>query len=240
LLRGDLLSGEGKLLGISASGAVAGELLGGSWSFSPDVKFDIADGEFHAGVKGEGEFHVAQLTAEGDLGLLHGDAEISAGRLAAEGELGASLYRDGKFDPSLRAKLEGRASALHGEADGRFGTEDTNLHVAAEGDLFTASGELTGYIGKDGVEAKIEAGAYCAEGEISGGFNFFGIQVDVGLEGKAGGAGIEAGFTAGDASLSGELGAGLGLGAGVKFSIDFSGVPQAIDNTVQWWNSLWQ
>lgn len=232
-----VINASGEFLGIAASGAVGGELLGAEASLKPELVWDVDKGDIYGGVKGEAEFYGARGYAEGDFGLLHGEAEIKAGTVATEGELGASLFRDGRFDPSLRAKAEARASAISGEIESRLGTEDTNVHAEAKGDLMTAHAEVSAYAGKDGLGLKAEAGAYAAEGEISGGFNFMGLKVDVGLEGKAGGAGAEIGFGAHDGVVEGSLGIGLGLGAGVNFKIDASGVPKAIEN---WWNGLFE
>lgn len=234
------LKGEGSFLGIAASGAIGGELLGGELSLKPDVALDLAKGDYHAGVKGKAEGHVAQGTLEGDYGLLHGDLKGSLVTGAVEGELEASLFRNGYFDPSLGGKASAKVSAASGEANARFGAEDTNVHAKAEGDLFTAHAEASAHAGLNGVGAKVEAGAYCAEGEISAGFNLFGVKVDIGLEGKAGGAGAKAAFGVDKDAVSGELALGLLLGAGVNFKIDYSGVPKAIENTVQWWNNLWK
>ena len=106
----------------------------------------------------------------------------------------------------------------------------------AEGTVLGAEAELSGGAGmityKDettgktrtelGVSGKAGAEAYLAEGSISGGFTIFGIEVDVGASGKAGGAGVEAGGRVTTGGISGEIGAGLGLGLGLELSIDWS------------------
>lgn len=238
-VRDGSLSGEGAFLGIAASGAISGELLGFEASLKPEVAFNLgdadSDAEAYASVKGKLEGHVAKGKAEGDYGLLHGEAEVTAISGAVEGELGASLFENGKFAPAIFAGASAKASALSGKAESRFGSEDTNLHAEAKGDVLVAEAEARGHIGADGVGATVKAGAWTAQGEISGGFEFMGVKVDLGVKGKAGGAGVEAQFGADKNTVEGELGLGLGLGAGVSFKIDFSGVPKAIDN---WWDNL--
>ena len=103
----------------------------------------------------------------------------------------------------------------------------------AEGTVLGAEAELSGGAGmityKDETTGKTRtelgkagAEAYLAEGSISGGFTIFGIEVDVGASGKAGGAGVEAGGRVTTGGISGEIGAGLGLGLGLELSIDWS------------------
>lgn len=78
--------------------------------------------------------------------------------------------------------------------------------------------EVTGWGGV--VEAGAEA--YLAEGKVSGGIKLFGIDIDVGVSGKAGGAGVKAGAAATTGGFTASVGAGLGLGAGLDISIDWS------------------
>ena len=232
---GGEISGKGDFLGVSASGAVSGELLGGEVSLKPEAAFDLSKGNAYVGVKGKAAGHVAKGKAEGDWGLLHGEGEAAVISGAVEGELAASLFRDGRLDPSLKAAASAKASVLSGKSEARFGEEGNNVHVGAKGDVLTAHAGAEASFGKDGFGAKVEAGAYAAEGEVSGGIEFMGVKVDLIAKGKAGGAGIEAGFGASKGVIEGNLGAGLGLGAGVGFKVDFSGVPKAFGN---WWDNL--
>lgn len=63
---------------------------------------------------------------------------------------------------------------------------------------------------------------YFSQGKVSGGFTIFGIKIDAGVTGKAGGAGVSAEGKVTTGGVSGKIGAGLGLGAGVEISIDWS------------------
>ena len=73
-----------------------------------------------------------------------------------------------------------------------------------------------------GAKCKVGAEAYLAQGKVSGGFTIFGINIDAGVTGKAGGAGVNAEGKVTTGGVSGKIGAGLGLGAGVEISIDWS------------------
>ena len=88
-------------------------------------------------------------------------------------------------------------------------------------------------ISGDGVEIGGKAESYAATGKVTGGKTFFGIKIDVSIEGKAGGAGVEGGFMANDSSVSAKLGAGLGLGAGVELTVDWSGAGKFFDDVGQ-------
>lgn len=224
------------------------------WSVKPYGKYSDANKynkdheqyeEHHGdswGVKASGSASVVQGEASGDYGILHGDIEGSVGTVAAEGTLGASLFKDGKFDPNAEAAIGISGSVLKGKASGRVGNDSYNAHASASGDVLTAKAGAKVKVSKKGVEAKAEAGAYLAQGEVSGGITILGLKIDVGVSGKAGGAGAEAEVKASSTSVGGKIGAGLGLGAGVSINVDWSGVPkageEAVKNIGKWWDGL--
>jgi hypothetical protein len=122
-----------------------------------------------------------------------------------------------------------------GEENLEIGNDDFNAHEKATGELLGAKAEVSAGIGKVsykddngnittglGVTGKVGAEAYVAQGKISGGFTVFGIKIDLGAEGKAGGAGVHAGGAITTGGVNGSIGAGLGLGAGLSINIDWS------------------
>lgn len=224
--------------------AAIGSTIGGSYSadflgYSADGKiynnWNITDGEFGLGAEGEVEGHLASGEASGRFGLLNGSAGLSVGNAAVGGSIGATLFQNGSFRPSVNVGVEADASVLDGNASVSLGTDGNNIHADAEGSLLSANAHAdagVGYVtvkgadGEDktafGVSATAGAEAYVAEGSVSGGFSFFGIDIDVGLEGKAGGAGVEAGGSITTNGVSGKIGAGIGIGGGLSISIDWS------------------
>ena len=146
------------------------------------------------------------------------------------------MYKDGKFSPTLDAKLKAEAAAAKGSAEAKVGTDEINGHIKGSGTLLGAEAEASGSVGKItykdettgqtktelGAKGKVGAEAYLAQGKVSGGFTIFGIKIDAGVTGKAGGAGVSAEGKVTTGGVSGKIGAGLGLGAGVEISIDWS------------------
>lgn len=112
-----------------------------------------------------------------------------------------------------------------------------NVHIKGEGKLGSAKASAKAGVGRinvedektgkiktvTGVKAEAKAEAYAAEGRASGGITIFGIDIDVGVTGKAGGIGGSAGLQATTGGVSGSISAGLGFGLGVDISIDWSG-----------------
>lgn len=222
-------------------GYAKGDLIGASYKVSTDIdaeikfdehgKLDKTSLDVHVGRKVEGEGHIAQGEVGGCLGLLSGKLSGKVGAVSAEGSVGASLFEKGKFAPKLQAKAEASASTAHGEAEGRFGGEKFNAFAKAEGDLASASASADAGIGRITVEkdgrvqttwganANVSAEAYLAKGSVSGGLTILGYDIDIKLEGKAGGAGVEAGAKVTTDEIRGKLGLGLGLGLGIEVGI---------------------
>lgn len=227
---------KGKILGINSSGTAEGDLIGGSVSAEAKATWDLEEGEVGAKVGAEAEGHLAKGSLKGNIGIVGGEIGGTVGTVGASGSIGASLYKDGKLSPSIEAEVSAKAAVAEGEAEVRLGNEDYNGHINASGSVLAAEAEASVGAGmityKDkttgktktelGVSAKAGAEAYLAEGKVSGGITLFGIDIDVGVSGKAGGVGATAEARATTGGVSGEIGAGLGLGLGLEISIDWS------------------
>lgn len=237
---------DGKILGFDSSGKATADVLQASYDtkFGSKVKWkeDSETGKkkfdtltlFEAGV--EGKAHVASGKLEGSIGGLQGAATGTVGAISAAGSLGANLYKGGKLSPQIYAKAEAKASAAEGKIQGSLGTDEFDAHAKASGKALTATAKAEAAMGKvtytnkatgkevTGWGGVVEAGAeaYLAEGKVSGGIKLFGIDIDVGVSGKAGGAGVKAGAAATTGGFTASVGAGLGLGAGLDISIDWS------------------
>lgn len=239
-LEGAVLSGSatasGEILGIGVSGKAEGDLIGGSIKTKSEAKFDLENKDFGVEKSISAEGHLAKGSLSGNVGVLGGKVEGTVGTVGATGKVGASLYKDGKLSPAIEAELKAKAAVAEGSAEVTVGNEEHNIHGNAEGTVLGAEAEASGGAGmityKDettgktktdlGVQGKVSAEAYLAEGKVSGGFTLFGIDIDLGVSGKAGGAGVEAGGRVTTGGISGEIGAGLGLGLGLEISIDWS------------------
>ena len=104
--------------------------------------------------------------------------------------------------------------------------EETDAQYNAEGTAQIGMIEYTDSNGNKntglGGEVSVGAEAYVAKGRVSGGIKVFGVQIDLGVTGKA----LDVGGTAGvkyiPGKFKGKIGAGLGLGAELDISIDWS------------------
>ncbi len=238
-LEGSLLSGSaavsGSVLGINLGMSAEGELIGGSVEATGKAvwKPDKGEAGLEASVVAEG--HLAQGKLEGSVGCSKLGLQATVGTASVTGAVGATLFKDGKLSPQLTAKAKAEAAAAKGEISSQTGTDNFNMHAKASGTLLGAEAEAAGGVGKItykdstgntvsgyGVQGKVSAEAYAAQGTLSGGFTLFGIKIDASITGKAGGAGIDAGGSVTTGGISGEIGAGLGLGLGLKLNIDWS------------------
>lgn len=237
------LSGKTEIGGIGVAGVLTGELFGASYDIKTGAKSSWKQNE-----KGEWEFdelgleyaiageaHVAKGSAKGNIGYLFGRTNATVGEVSAKGGVGASLYKDGKLSPQLYVELGGKAVGLKGDAEVGLGTEHNNVHVKGEGEIGVAEAGVSGQIGKItykddkgkvkqayGVKGEVGAEAYAATGSVEGGFSIFGIDIDIGVSGKAGGVGGKVGGYATTGGISGSISGGLGLGVGLDISIDWS------------------
>lgn len=229
----------GTVLGIKSAGEAKGDAFGASW----DAKFESGakwkngklDSLTLASGSVEGEIHAAQGSLKGNIGLASGEAKGSVGKVSGKGSVNASLYKDGKFAPQIGIKGEASAVAIEGETNAKFGTENNNVHGKVNGKAGVAKAYGEASVGRvtyktesgevkttDGVKLEAGAEAYAGEVKVSGGVNIFGIKIDVGATGKAGGVGAKVGYTQTTGCVKGKLGLGLGLGAEVELSIDWS------------------
>lgn len=235
LLTGEI-GGKTSILGIGTSGSISGGLLNGKVESKLKSKYSIKDREFGIEAVGEASGSLAKGAAQGNIGYLSGKAEAEIGAASVKGTVGATLFKDGKFTPSLNAKAEASAAAAKGSVEAKFGTDKTNKHVKAEGSVLKAEASASAGVGKVtytdaqgnkdtaiGVTGTVKAGACLAEGKVSGGFTVFGVKIDAGLTGKAGAVGVEAGGSITNKGASGKIGGALGVGGGVEISVDWSG-----------------
>ena len=233
------LSGEGEFLGASTAGSVSGSLLYRevgiknkmSWEFKDkDGKWDFK--KFGLSTEAKATGALAKGKAEGNWGYLHGKVEGSAITGAVSGEAKATLWDDGKFNPSLSLRAKAEGSVLQGKAEVGFGDDQYGVYAKADGDLLHAEAEAKadiGYIGKDkngnaqyGADAKVSAMASAAQGKVKGGITVFGIDIDVGVKGYAGAAGVKAGASVTTSGVTANLDGALVLGAGLDISVDWS------------------
>jgi len=227
----------GTILGFNSSGTAEGNLIGGSIKIKSKAKWSPEKGDAGIEKSIEVEGHLAKGKLEGNIGYFGGSVSGTVGAVGATGKVGATLFKDKKFSPSLEAKLKAEAAVAKGEAEVKAGSDDFNAHGKASGTLLGAEAEASGNLGvityKDattgqtkteiGAKGKVGAEAYVAQGKVSGGITLFGIKIDAGIQGKAGGAGVSAEGRATTGGVSGKIGAGLGLGLGLEISIDWSG-----------------
>lgn len=230
------VSGNGTFLGIPCAGTAGYSLVGYETENTWEISWDLEEDDVGIAIGRETSGYLARGEASGNVGLLGGEIEGSVGNVSASGEVGVTLYEDGVFSPAINAEIRAEASAAEGSAEGYIGTENTNVHVNGEGTLFGAEAYAQGAIGvitetdeltgttttSYGVKGEVGAEAYLAEGEVSGGITIFGVDIDVGVSGKAGGVGATAGGSVTTDGVSGEVGLGLGLGLGLEISIDWS------------------
>ena len=240
---GSVLHGEvgkdGKILGFNSSGKASGDILygeagisgKGSWGFDKKTgKWNFKD--FGFGLNAYANGSVAKGEVEGNIGYLHGKASANLLNAGVKAEAKATLWDDGKFNPSLMVGAAAEASVAHGEAEAGFGTDQYGVYGKAEGDFLYAGAEAgagIGYIGTDkdgkpmyGAKAEAKAMACVAKGEVKGGVTIFGIDIDVGVKGYAAAAGVEAGASVSTTGVTGSFSGALGLGAGMDISIDWS------------------
>lgn len=227
---------KGSILSFDSSGSAEGDVIGGSIKTKSKAKWNPGKGDAGIEKSVEAEGHLAKGKLKGNIGLVGGELSGTVGTVGATGKIGVTLYKDGKFSPTLDAKLKAEAAAAKGSAEAKVGTNEINGHIKGSGTLLGAEVEAGGSIGKItykdettgqtkteiGVKGKVGAEAYLAQGKVSGGFTIFGVKIDVGVSGKAGGVGISAEGRFMTGGASGKIGAGLGLGAGVEVSIDWS------------------
>ncbi|MCR4645641.1 MAG: hypothetical protein K5695_09575 [Oscillospiraceae bacterium] len=237
---GSLLSGSvqynGSVGGVPTSVTAQGELIGGSASVHADGEWDIEGGDASLSAGFEAEGHLASGSVTTTVGLVSNTVEGSVGNVGAQGEIGFTLFQDGQLSPSVGVTLSANANVAEGSIENQVGTNAYNVHARAEGSVLGANAGVTAQAGvitytdasgatRTAVGAVAGAGAeaYLAEGTVSGGVTICGIRFDLGITGKAGGAGARAEGQVTTGNIGGEVDLGLGVGVGARFNIDFSG-----------------
>ena len=230
----------GTILGIKSGLEVKGNVFGASWDtgFESGVKWK--DGKLKSisliRAFAAGEVHLAEGSVKGNIGIASGEIKGSVGKVSGTGEVNVSLYKDGKLAPQIGVKGEMSAVAAEGEAKVSVGSKNNNVHGKVSGKAGVAKAYGEAAVGKityktesgevkttNGVKLEAGAEAYAGEAKASGGVNIFGIKIDVGFTGKAGGAGGSIGYTQATGCVKGKLGVGLIFGAEVELGIDWSG-----------------
>lgn len=175
---------------------------------------------------------LAKGKASGNIGYLRGEAAGVLLTGTVSGTAKATLWDDGKFNPSLGVGAKAEASAAKGNAEVRVGAEQYGVYGKAEGDALHAEAEAeagVGYVGKGkdgsaqyGVSAKASAMASVAQGSVKGGITLFGVDIDVGVKGYAVAAGVEAGGSISTKGVKAKIGGALAIGGGLEVSVDWS------------------
>lgn len=211
---------EGVLGGIDASASADGSVLGYNTKLVGSADWDLDKGKVGAGIRGEAQGYLAKGEVEGQLGWLGASAAATVGSIMTSGEAGAYLFRDGKFDPSLRLAGKAKAEGLKGEVETQIGNEDYNIHAKGTGTIGYASAESECAVGKDGISASAKVGAAVVHGEVKSGFTLFGVNVDLSASGSlmSVGAGAEFNASANSFELGGNLAFLAGLGLKIKVS----------------------
>lgn len=259
LIEGEKINGDiwsigktnsGNLWGvIPVTGSISGSLIGYEISGSHNwgsIEYDengkIKNVGIDVGLSGSG--YLAKGTATSTIaGIITGTITGSVGNISGSGKIGASLFKDGKFEPALVAELKGKVNVAEGSYESKIGNEYIDKHIKVQGEVLGASAETSGQVGKVdyvdnagntvtgyGVHGKVGAEAYVAQGSVTEGWNILGIKIDATVSGKAGGGGVSVGghATTSGVGIDGSIGAGLGLG--LKINIDWSG---AADNIMK-------
>ncbi len=223
-----------KLFGVNGRTEVSGDVLQVTAETSLKSGWDLEKGM--VGITGSVGVGVKALTGkiENSIGLFKQEMGIDVGSANAKGELGFTLFEDGRLRPQIKLSGKAEAEVLSANINNSFGTDTNNVHVGANGSVLGANANAGVQVGvikesvngvettKFGVKGEVGAEAYVAQGEVKGGFTIFGIDVDLSVEGKVGGAGASAGAEVTTGGVGASLDLGLGLGAGVNINVDWS------------------
>ena len=226
-------SGKGPF-GVDTSVEANADYLSGEAGFDAGLGNSSSDiAHINAGAEGS----VLSGGVSGEYGYVSGGASVSAisGEAKVEGKVQVTGEAGEGFTPGASLEASASADGIKAESDMQVGTDDYNVHSDGEislGHAEAKAGIGAGFITYDdengdmkkgfGVKAEAGAEAYAVQGRISHGFTIMGIDIDVGAEGKYGGAGAKAGghLTAGSFGCSLDL--GLAIGLGLDINIDWS------------------
>lgn len=202
--------------------SLATSVLGLESSSKFKSKFSLKDGEASieasAGLKG----YLAKGNVTTQDGLSKTEIEAALGEVGVKGKVKGVLFEDGELNPSLEAEIGAEANALSESITSQTGTDEFNVHATASGEIGHAEAQANASISKDGIAAGASAEASLFTGEAKAGVSFFGITIDVGVEGKAVSVGGEASCNVTGDSASAKIGGSLGLGLGLSINIDWS------------------
>lgn len=210
-------------------GSITGKSLLGKYSY--DANAQANKDNIEAYINGSAQGSAYQVDVEQSIFDDHvkNSAEISMFTGAVAARAGAHLMHNGSTRYfGAYASAEASGSVLHGSDRIQVGT----VFVGAEGDVLAAEASAAagfGYLGTDsdgaevyGVQAQAGAEAYLAQGTVHSGLSLFGIEVDVGLTGKVGGAGASAGGGVTNQGIDLKAGLGLGFGGELELSVDWT------------------
>jgi hypothetical protein len=231
----DLMTMSG-LLGFGPFGILAGLLfLGGEGRIGDEdngasrsyLDWELG-GSSATGYLAKDEMHWRSGAASGKVEAYAGKAE------AAWNPLTIGLYsynpKTGKMelDPGVSTSVGISVTALSLSTQTEYGDRNLGVEAEAEGEIGSADAGFEGGIGLDDktrqpeAYVKAEAGASVFKGEVSGGFNIFGIHIGIGAHGDAVGVGAEGqiGYHDGKYKIGG--GVTCGVGGGIDLEIGFA------------------
>lgn len=212
------VSTSGKYGDAEASGSVF------SADASASAQAHAGDGDYSA--SGQAGASASVVKGNASASNAYGEASASGSVLAASAAIAGSAgvqYENGKVSGGVEASASAKAAVANAEAEAKAGTDDINAHGSAEGSVLGAkaeaeAGATANKNGSSSVKAKVDAEAYVAKGEVSGGFTIFGVDVDLEVEGMVG-VQAEAGAEVSSTGISFDVGLGP-IGGEVK--IDWS------------------
>ena len=218
------------------SNSLMAEIISGNLTASAEASF-YSDGRFDPHLKAEASAEGSVLKIKDDLqiGAMTNHLEVGILTASAVGAVSASIFNDdGLFSPSIQASASVEGSVVNIQDQFRYGNDEVNIHAEREADLLYGKAEASGAAGvftetddsgntvtKIGVKGEAGAEAYLAQGTVSGGFELFGLKINLSATGKVGGAGVTAGGEVTTGGVSGSFGIGLLAGLELGFSIEW-------------------
>ena len=221
------IAGAGSFLGFATSGEAFGDLFGYDTDGKSGASWNWTKGDVGAKAEKSVTGYIAKGTAKGSIGIIGGEITGAAIKGTAKAAAKATIMDDGKFAPSIGAEAKVGGDVLSGEAKIQAGSDKNNLHGAAEGKVLGGEAGVEAGAGKMsdgsyGVKGQAGAEIYAAKGKVKGGFSLFGIDVEVGVTGKAGAAGAVAGGEVTTKGVKANAGLSAILGVEGEISIDWS------------------
>lgn len=217
-----------------------------------DREIAEADGGYQGlinfGVKGR--YDAAFRQDKGDyakskvrLGSVYGGFSGSLGSFKKDGAKWYEFWELEEVGAGISAKIG--VSAVDAEATARLlGIDNEIVNVNVGGQVSVLKAEANADIGAGMVNgeyklsAEAGAGAYLAEGEVSGGVTLVGVDVNAKASGKVGiGAEAKAGYANGKFKV--KAGVAVLLGGSVEAEIDISDISAGWNQVCGWWDNLW-